>query len=182
MKHNLLFLFITIACFTYSSYAQMNSYGMRIGANYSTLSADNIPEEFDESRIGVAVGFFAEIPLNENLSLQPELQYSAQGNKQENFRINYLQAPIVFKYELNRLLNIQLGPQVGVKIWEWEDRNNYKTFDFAAVAGIGVNITKNIFVDLRYAHGLSNVIEEENFASIKDGNNRNIQLSIGYKI
>ncbi|WP_378188067.1 porin family protein [Aquimarina sp. W85] len=183
MIHNkLLLLCIAIICITTVSNAQMNSYGMRLGANYSSVNGDDIPEEFDDSRIGIAVGFFAEITLKKNLLFQPELQYSAQGNKEEDFRIDYIQAPMIFKYNVHRFLNVQLGPQVGLKIWEWEDSNNYKTFDFAAVAGLGITITKNIFVDLRYAYGLSNIVDEDNFASINDGKNRNIQLSIGYKI
>jgi len=134
----------------------------------------------------VVVGFLADFALTEKLRLQPELQYSGQGNKNKDLRINYLQIPVVLKYNITNLFNVQLGPQAGIKIWEWEDNQSgitdFSTFDFAVVAGVGVNVTDNFFVDLRYAQGLSNVFDEDGSAPGVDGTSTNIQLSVGYRL
>lgn len=166
--------------------AQESRYGIRIGANLSSISSDDITGDLDKNRIGVVVGFFADYALTQKLRLQPELQYSGQGNKDKDLRVNYLQVPIIFKYNITDLINVQLGPQAGIKIWEWEDNQaniaDFSTFDFAGVAGIGVNITDNFFVDLRYAFGLSNVFDKDGSSIEIDGTSRNLQLSVGYRL
>ncbi|WP_378175035.1 porin family protein [Aquimarina sp. SS2-1] len=185
MNKNLLLVFVLfIGTITMTS--QESKYGVRIGANLSSISSDDITGDFDKSRIGVVVGFLADFALTEKLRLQPEFQYSGQGNKDKDFRVNYLQLPILLKYNITDLFNVQLGPQAGIKIWEWEDNQediaDFGTFDFAGVAGIGVNITDNFFVDLRYAFGLTNVFDEDGSAIKIDGSSRNIQLSVGYRL
>ncbi|GAA3508020.1 hypothetical protein GCM10022393_17810 [Aquimarina addita] len=166
--------------------AQASRYGVRIGANISSISSDDIADDFDTGRIGVVVGFFAEYAFNEKLSIQPEIQYSGQGNKEEDLRADYIQVPILFKYNFNHIFNIQLGPQAGIKIWEWEDNQNdnvdFNTFDYAVVGGIGVNITDNFFATARYSYGLANVFDDEDLGISLDGNNTVIQLSVGYRL
>ncbi|MHA7057179.1 porin family protein [Aquimarina sp. M1] len=164
---------------------QESRYGIRIGANVSAINSDDITGDLDQSRIGLVVGFLADFRLTDKLRLQPEFQYSGQGNKDKDLRIDYLQVPVLLKYNITDLFNIQLGPQAGIKIWEWEDNQggntDFGTFDFAGVIGVGANITDNFFVDLRYAFGLSNVFDDGAGLNI-DGTNRNIQLSVGYRL
>ncbi len=166
--------------------AQENSYGVRLGANLSSISSDDIADDLEDSRFGIAVGFLAEFPVTEKVSIQPEFQYSAQGNDDESLRVDYLQLPVFLKYNFSEKFNIHIGPQVGLKIWEWEQDGvleaDFNTFDFAAVAGVGVNLTENFFADLRYGFGLSNIIDDENIPGDFEGNSRNIQLSFGYKL
>ncbi|KAA1245477.1 porin family protein [Aquimarina sp. RZ0] len=179
--------FVVVSLFTFLGiHAQESRYGIRIGANLSSISSDNIPDNLDDSRIGVVVGFLADFRLSGKLRLQPEFQYSGQGNKDKDLRVDYLQVPLMLKYNITNIFNIQLGPQAGIKIWEWEDNQegitDFNTFDFAGVAGIGVNITDNFFADLRYSIGLSNVFDEDGSPVGLDGNSRNIQLSVGYRL
>ncbi|MCK8520311.1 PorT family protein [Aquimarina sp. D1M17] len=185
MKKTLLcvtFLFLTF----YWGEAQESTYGIRLGANLSSISSDDIPENLEDNRFGIVVGFLAEFPIKEKLSLQPEFQYSSKGNDDETLRVDYLQLPIFLKYNFSNLVNVHIGPQVGLKIWEWEDNAgidaNFNTFDFSAVAGVGVNITENFFADLRYDFGLSNIVDDEGIPGGAEGNNRTIQLSFGYKL
>lgn len=169
-----------------TSNAQEASYGVRLGANLSSISSDDIADDLEDSRFGIAVGFLAEFPMTEKVSIQPEFQYSAQGNDDESLRVDYLQLPIFLKYNFTDRFNIHIGPQVGLKIWEWEQNGvieaDFNTFDFAAVAGVGVNLTENFFADLRYGFGLSNIIDDESIPGDFEGNSRNIQLSFGYKL
>ncbi|WP_025742087.1 porin family protein [Aquimarina pacifica] len=184
MKRKVLCIAILLILGTVVSSAQEASYGVRIGANFSSISSDDIPEDLEDSRLGIVVGFLAEYPINEKFSIQPEFQFSSLGNDDETLRVDYLQLPIFLKYNLSEMFNIHVGPQAGLKIWEWEDNQgleaNFETFNFAAVAGIGVNITENFFADLRYGFGISNIIDDE--LTDVEGNTRNIQLSVGYKL
>ncbi len=169
-----------------NSYTQEPTYGVRLGANLSSISSDEIPEDLEDSRFGIVVGFLAELPITEKWSIQPEFQYSNQGNDDKTLRVDYLQLPILLKYNFSYKFNIHIGPQIGLKIWEWEDNAgieaDFNTFDFAAVAGIGVNITENVFADVRYGFGLSNIIDDQGIPGGIDASNRNIQLSFGYKL
>jgi len=56
-----------------------------------------------------------------------------------------------------------------------EDQFEGETFDFAAVAGLGYNITDHFFIQGRYVLGLTEVSNDA------DVTNRVIQLSVGYK-
>ncbi len=179
------FVFLTISSFSLK--AQDAKYGLRIGVNLSSISSSDLPdniENIDDGRFGLVVGFLAEYGLTQKWKIQPEIQYSAQGNKEKSLRTNYLQAPIILKYSLTNAINLQAGPQIGIKIWEWEDKLNEfdnSTFDFSGVVGVGAEVFENLFVDFRYALGLTNVFDNPEGIDI-DGKNRNFQISIGYKL
>ncbi|WP_108868427.1 porin family protein [Aquimarina aquimarini] len=186
MSKVILYTTIFLMFVTFNSEAQEASYGVRIGANLSSISSDDIPENLEDSRLGIVAGFLAEFPITEKWSFQPEFQYSAIGNDDESLRVDYLQVPVFIKYNISDRFNVHIGPQAGIKIWEWEDNTstetNFNTFNLAAVAGIGVNITENFFADLRYGFGISNMIDDSNIPGGAKGNTRNIQLSLGYKL
>ncbi len=177
----LLFVFVTLI-----STAQEPSYGVRIGANLSSISSSDIPPELEDSRFGIAVGFLAEYFLTERISIQPEFQYSSQGNDDKTLRVDYLQLPVFLKYNFSDRFHIHIGPQAGLKIWEWEDNGvleaDFSTFDFSAVVGIGANVTENFFADVRYGFGLSNIVDDNDIPGEFEGSNRVIQLSFGYKL
>lgn len=186
MKKNLflvtVFLFITsITC-----YAQGYSSGFRIGANISSITSDDIPDNLKDHRIGLMVGFFTEFYIDDYWSFQPELQYSSLGNKEEALQIDYIQIPLFIKRNLSQTFNVQIGPQIGLKIWEWEDNvgveRNFNTFNFTAVAGLGMNISANFFADVRYGFGFSDILDESQSAPNARGSTRNIQLSVGYRL
>lgn len=178
-KFNLLFIVVFISSVLV---AQESKYGVKAGLNLSSISSDDLPENAQDARIGFMFGFLAEYALQGNLSLQPEVHYSAQGNKEEDFRANYLNVPISLKYRFSDYVAAHIGPQLGLKIWEWENNEAYSNFDFSAVLGVEVNITDNLFADLRYAFGLTNVFEDPGSGIEITGNGRVIQLSIGYSL
>ncbi len=186
MKKKLQFVALFLVFGFLTCKAQDASYGMRIGANLSSIDSDNIPENLEDSRFGIVVGFLVEYPITQKWSIQPEFQFSSLGNDDKTLRVDYLQLPVLLKYNFSQLFNIHIGPQVGVKIWEWEDNTgletNFNTFNFAGVIGVGANITDNVFADLRYGFGLSNIIDDEDIPGGAEGSTRNIQLSIGYKL
>ncbi|TPN88887.1 porin family protein [Aquimarina algicola] len=186
MEKNLPYAIILILFTIFNSFAQENTYGVRIGANLSSISSDDIPENLEDSRFGVVVGFLAEYPISEKWSIQPEFQFSSLGNEDETLRVNFLQAPVFLKYNFTPVFNVHIGPQIGLKIWEWEDNTDlevdFNTFNFSGMAGVGVNITENFFADLRYGFGFSNLFDDEDVEGDFKGNSRNIQLSFGYKL
>jgi len=171
-----------------SSFAQDKQYGVRGAINYSQLSGFSfnteyratpstpsevpeevapIPDNFEDSRIGISVGFFAAYPLNEKIYIQPEIQFSSGGNNNQQLRVNAISFPVVVNYNFSEAAYVQIGPEIGFKVWEWEKNDNMKTFLFSGVIGGGYNITENIFVTLRYSLGITNVFANDAEISIE---------------
>ncbi len=195
MKNNLLFSLLTffLASGLLQAQGLESRYGFRVGVNYSSIVSDNFDliaagleisqDNIEESRFGATAGFFAEYPLSELISIQPELQYSTQGNLNQELRLNYLQLPVFLKINISEMFNIHLGPQAGLKAWEWERNEDYNTFEFSAIGGLGINITDSFFADLRYSYGFTNIFEEIEGSPIQlEGNNTYIQFTIGYRL
>jgi hypothetical protein len=54
------------------------NFGVKAGANFSSLGGDDVPSEFG-SRTGLVVGGFVHYPFSDLLAIQPELLYSQKG-------------------------------------------------------------------------------------------------------
>lgn len=202
MKKNIVWGILFLALSFTAINAQQNRYGFRIGLNYSDLDFDNntsIPgfNSDNDARIGFTAGFFGQYYLSEKFSIQPELQYSAQGerstvrgistgvvgeNSEDRLKVNVLQLPVLLNYEIKKF-SVSIGPQIGIRIFEWERTNDYETLQFSAVGGIGYNVTNNIILNLRASYGLSDAIKTDNNSDFKaTAVNHYLQFTVAYRI
>jgi len=173
-----LLLLIAIFAFSFQSFSQEDAlYGIRGGINISNLDFEPDPEFSNTHRNGVAFGFFAEFNITDTFLIMPEIQFSAEGAKEKDLRLDYIQAPILLKYRISDKLYTGAGPLVGVKIHEEED--GFKNFALSGVAGFEYMITETIFIDARYIYGFTNKLDKE--LDIK-ARNTNIQIGIGVKM
>lgn len=162
--------------------AQSIRFGVKGGANFANQNGDAPPEfESKKSITSYHVGLVSEIKLVDRFAIQPELLYSTQGASYKNIdkefknELGYLSIPVLAKIYLSESLSLELGPQASFLL---NDRKNVdfgdaKTFEFGVVGGLGLNITKNLFIQARYGLGLTEASKE---ADIK---NSTIQLSAG---
>jgi len=214
MKNKLLYfttslLFLSI----FSLQAQDHKYGFRLGLNYSDIdfSDESIVPTSDggEARFGFVAGFFAIYNLSQNISIQPEIQYSGQGEKstavqdfngimdqvsEDPLKVNILQIPVLFNYTVAERFTFSLGPQLGIGIWEWEREDDYQTVQFSGVAGVGYHFNDNFTLNLRGSFGITDVIDADNSVSrivqgeprealfVADGVNHYLQLSLAYNL
>lgn len=162
--------------------AQSIRFGIKAGANFANQNGDTPPAfNSKESITSYHAGLVSEIKLFENFAIQPELLYSTQGasykNVDEEFKneLGYLSIPLLAKFYLSKSLSLELGPQASFLLSDRKnvDFGDQKTFELAAVGGLGLNITKNLFIQARYGLGLT---EASKNADIK---NSTIQLSAG---
>ncbi|WP_430409435.1 porin family protein [Kordia sp.] len=157
-------------------------YGFKAGinlSNYNATNLDDIQDGFNDTRIGAVFGFLVDMHVTGKLRFQPEFLYSAQGSKEKELRADYLQIPLMLKFELTNFLNIQAGPQVGFKVHEFED--SFKNFDYAVNAGIGLNILEDVSVEARYSLGLADMFDEQRAPNI-EGKNAVIQIGVTYRL
>ena len=162
------------------SNAQMLKFGVKAGANFASLEGDGL--EGLETYTSFHFGALLELKVFENFSLQPELLYSSQGAKVnseavDDINFNYVTVPVLAKfYLISDRLSVEAGPQFSFLMNDnLNDQFESKSFDFAAVGGLGFQITDNVFVQGRYVLGLTDTTSD---AEIK---NRVIQVSVGYR-
>ncbi len=158
-------------------FAQGSLYGVRTGVNVSNLDFKDIPISENAHRNGYFIGFFAEYGLSSSIALAPEIQFSAEGAKERNLRIDYIQVPILLKFNIGDRFQIGAGPQIGVKVHEFED--GYKNFAFSGTGGLDFMVTDEIFLSARYTYGLTNIFDD---VMVVEATNSNMQFGVGIKI
>ena len=104
--------------------AQNVKFGIKAALNYATFSGD---VEESNGIIGFAIGGFANIAINEKISFQPELLYSAQGTgdkrtdsygslksvSDSKIKLGYLNIPLMFQLKATEKFYVEAGPQIG---------------------------------------------------------------------
>jgi hypothetical protein len=104
-------------------------FGVKAGINFADITGDDV-DSFS-GRTSIHFGVYAEIPICESFSFQPELLYSAQGSEFEDtftesdgeimyvyvakgkVKADYLNVPLMAKYYVTKGFSIEAGPQVG---------------------------------------------------------------------
>ena len=155
--------------------AQSVKLGIKAGLNYAnqtgtaiTVNSKNYQTEAISS---YHAGLVAEINLFEGLALQPELLYSTQGATYKGIsgtigditnKVGYLAIPVMIKIGLSKSISLELGPQASFLL-SGKDQFVVKdpsTFDFAVAGGLGLKVTKSIFLQARYGLGLTEISKE----------------------
>ena len=153
-------------------------FGVRGGLNISNLDFKPDATFENKHRTNMVFGGFVEFIPSTSYSILTELQYSGEGGgKDESLRVSYIQLPVLFKLRLGDYFSIGAGPQVGVKVWSYED--GFKNFAFSGVAGVECMLSDILFLDARYTYGITNILDND---SSFEARNTNIQIGIGMKM
>lgn len=186
-------LLVACVAFIVGAKAQSVVIGPKFGWNITNVS--NIDDS--KNKFSIHVGAFAEVKVNDYLSIQPELVYSRQGLRHEKIegwkyksRVNYLNIPVLAKLYVLENLSVDLGPQLGFAL---NGKDKYKksgdtrtekirhlnTVEVSFAVGVSYNWNDLMF-SARYNIGLSNVMDKDWVG----GNNKNhvFQLSVGYRL
>ncbi|WP_338409233.1 porin family protein [uncultured Flavobacterium sp.] len=178
MKKNTL-LIVAILSLSTTIHAQSNfNFGVKAGLNYANFINTEIQTDAITS---YHVGILYEMQLFDNLAIQPELFYSTVGatytNTIENIKseLGYISIPLIAKFNLSELFYIELGPQASFLLINKDDvYNDYNKSDFSVNAGLGINLSKNIFASARYNLGVTEIRRD---TEIK---NAAVQFSVGF--
>jgi hypothetical protein len=166
---------IFIIFFSFLGYSQgVTKYGFKAGGNFSDVTFTG--KSSADTRTGFVAGFFISYGINDKLVIQPELQYSSQGSKQ--LKLEYLQFPVMVKYDIIKKVNFQLGPQIGIKIHEFEDQ--VQNIDYGINIGLGLEVLENVEFDIRYSFGFAQIYD--NVTTFNDSKHRYIQVTFAYTL
>ena len=186
-----LFLLIFSTALVFTTHAQVE-FGLKAGYTHSNFIYSGSGLGDIGSRTNFNAGIFASIPFSKHFFLQPELVYSGQGigatdSIPENIYNNYLNVPVLIKYQHQSGLFAESGPQVGFLLNSEletasmiDSKSSTKSTDFSWVFGLGYKIpTVNLGVDLRYNLGLTNIAKNNYYQG--SAKNAVFQLDLFYQ-
>jgi hypothetical protein len=184
-------LFLIFSLLTLTTHAQNVQFGLKAGLGFSELMTSGSPKTIVSGNTQTmryfpfttfTGGAFASILFGKKWSLQPEVVYSLQGangrpvqnyyvTATEDYRLSYLNLPVLVKYKLPMSFFVETGPQLGLllsgKVNEtlvgstssvhYDIKNQLKSTDLSWVFGVGYCSPFNIGFDVRYNLGLENV-------------------------
>ena len=166
-------------------------YGFRLGLTGGTINADDPFYDAGGMRSGLNASFNADILLTPYTPLffETGLQYIEKGGKKSSgaekltYSLNYLEVPLLLKYQLKLDNNIAVTPflggylacGIGGKIKDQNLRmsensftdNNFKRFDGGLRLGCGMMLDM-FYVEAGYDVGLAN-ISQDSFDSAHTG-------------
>jgi hypothetical protein len=144
-------------------------FGPKAGINFTTMAGGEMSSI--KTLTSWHAGAVANFSFSKLFTLQPELIYSQEGAQDEGVKylISYLRLPVLFQLHHSSGFFVEAGPQLGVLIKgkakykgidKTEDMkdvlNNYET---SVVMGVGYRLPAGLGIDLRYAAGLSSLVD-----------------------
>lgn len=190
----LLFTLIVTTLATTGLFAQGFSGGLKGGLNLSSQDIEPLAET--KMKVGFHVGAFGTYLFNENMGLQAEILYSAQGSTIDEdgadatVNVDYVTVPVLFRYNINETFHLHAGPQFGFLIkaeakgdGDTVDLDEYFTgTEIAGAVGAGVDLPIGLGFGARYVFGLSNILDFEDAADEYTWKNTNIQIYASYRL
>lgn len=187
-KTTVILLFIT--SIVTASLAQGVSFGIKAGLNFAKESASASGITFNSDNLtSFHGGVYVKIKLSPGFGIQPELLYSGQGGSTtagtvtSNDKFAYLNVPVMLRYNVTPIFNLQAGPQLGLLMSATSDgtdiKSQLKSTDFGAAFGLGIDLPMGLNFAARYVVGLTDLQATSTAVTIK---NQVIQLSVGYKL
>lgn len=192
LKYTLVILFMVAIT---GLQAQIKS-GYVFGVNFSTLNLQTKGTYSDlQTKGGINLGLFFELPITRRFSFQPKLMFSAKGTDYKIDSVQYSLSPVYIEVPLNigfRLGNISLfaGPYFacgigGLKMdqrgnlkdisYGWGQNKDMRQLDVGLNFGLGI-IIRGIQISAQYGLGLANIAP--NATVYSEMKNRVISISI----
>ena len=172
----LLLAFLFFIAFSINGKAQGVIIGIKGGGNFSELDGADLKSS---TLIRYHFGAVVEVKLLPFFALQTEALFSSQGAKVTNnkdFNLDYLSVPVFAKfYVIPNRFSLDIGSQLSFLLKD-NVPSSFKTepFELAGIAGVGVKLPSNLFLQARYVVGLNDM------ASSTALKNKMIQVSVGY--
>lgn len=173
-------------------FGQKFQLGLKAGANLSNFTGASFNNVDKKAIFGFHGGGFLSLMFGDNFAIQPEAVFSSQGARlemagtEENFKVSYLNVPVMLKYRFNGGFYLEAGPQVGFKLNEDVPGNSVENFakdlDLALDFGLGYHGASGLGIGARYIAGLSKVGDFEGEDLDPDFRNGVAQLFVFYTL
>ena len=141
--------------------------GIKGGVNISNFTGGDFQDVKKSSLVGFNAGAFLGFLLGDHFSIQPEVLFSTQGAKfesagdKQDYKVSYLNVPVLAKYRFTGGFYLEAGPQVGFKLNENIPDQTIdhfaKNLDLSVAGGLGFHSSMGLGIGARYTAGLSKV-------------------------
>ncbi|TDE30552.1 PorT family protein [Flavobacterium ranwuense] len=177
----------------------VSKFGIKGGVNFSNLYTEDV----DDNNIltGFNVGFFAKLPIANNIALQPEISYTGKGAElvynnafvsgTAQFKLDYIEVPLLLVVNVTENFNIHAGPYAAFLVsakttnksddgsYNFEDNidtDDFNKFDAGLAGGVGIDLEPVSF-GIRYNYGLTKIGKEDSSTSFSSPDAKNSVLS-----
>ena len=155
-------------------------FGIKAGGNMAKPTGADArnPLATLQSRVGFMGGIFLSVDLSRVLSIQSEVLYTMKGatyianddTYTDKLYADYIEVPMLLKLRIPTPVVqpfIFGGPTVGFKLQEKLMSNGeevpltealFKNNDYGAILGAGLNLGRNLMLDVRYSLGMQKVV------------------------
>ena len=159
-------LLLTISFLAVPAMAQHFQVGLRAGVNVSNFTGGNFDAVKKKALVGFHAGGFFRFKIS-RIALQAEALVSTQGavidsvSGSYDWKVTYVNVPLLLQYYLTKRWYLELGPQVGFKLsedFQNSTLNNFaKDLELSAAAGLGYRTRSGFGLGFRYTAGLSTI-------------------------
>lgn len=183
--------------------AQSDQTGIRASLNLSNLYVDEVNDE--NTKPGFALGVYFRKGISEQVSIQPEINYSLKGSQinydgtivsgsgKYRYNLSYIEIPVLANIHVGESLYFSAGPYISTliaaKVKDVDgdgsvngvreyDRDDFNTLDYGVAAGVGFDFTGGT-AGVRYNYGLVDVAPDGN--NLDNGKNSVLQFFIGFE-
>lgn len=177
----------------------VSKFGVKGGVNFSNLYTEDV----DDNNVltGFNVGFFAKLPIANNIALQPEISYTGKGAElvynnafvsgTAQFKLDYIEVPLLLVVNVTKNFNIHAGPYAAYMVsakttnksdsgsYNFEDNidtDDFNKFDAGLAGGVGIDLEPVSF-GVRYNYGLTKIGKEDSSTSFSSPDAKNSVLS-----
>jgi len=189
-----------IGLFLIASLMQVKAQSFHLGAKIGSIGNKVVGESFENGyKLSYQLGAFAEIDFLKKIGIQPELLISqnnstyTQGisatsttiNEVKDIKLTYLSVPILFRYNVLKVLTLNVGPQYSNLInkgssGEENVKSAFKSGDLGLVVGAQLHLL-GFRAYARYVVGITKN-EIKNVTNTTTWNSQQFQIGVGKKI
>jgi hypothetical protein len=177
----------------------VSKFGVKGGVNFSNLYTEDVDD--NNMLTGFNVGFFAKLPIADNIALQPEISYTGKGAElvynnafvsgTAQFKLDYIEVPLLLVVNVTKNFNIHAGPYAAYMVsakttnksdsgsYNFEDNidtDDFNKFDAGLAGGVGIDLEPVSF-GVRYNYGLTKIGKEDSSTSFSSPDAKNSVLS-----
>jgi hypothetical protein len=188
MKKLLILLCVALST---TAFAQTFQLGLKGGINISNFNGGDFNTIKNKALVGYHAGAFLRLRYG-HLAIQPAVLLSTQGATLENagneqdYKITYVNVPVLLQYQTDGGFYLEAGPQVGFKVDEDIPNSTIDDFakstDLSLAFGLGYFSRMGLGVGARYNVGVSKVGDFDASNIDPDFRNGVLQFSVFYSI
>ena len=182
-------------------------FGIKGGVNFSNIYNEDVDD--NNMLTSFNAGVYATFPLSDFIAIQPEVLYSVKGAQltydnafatgEAKFKLNYIEVPVLAKFNVTKNLNIHAGPYFAYLVdaqvkneteggsFDFEENFNnddFNKFDAGISAGLGLEFDSLGF-GARYNFGMTKIGKETNIGGTTyspDGKNSSLSVYATFRI